>query len=140
MASRRLLMKSERKAQTGRTAKAITMATTLEIQKEHCPGLYDSATGEGLVAEKVVDVTDDVHNERTVLLYTSAKRGRIVQITFPYPDEVYMGAHTHFFLDELQQPVRPQDDTFSSIAKRLGYSRENFRNLVIEHAPEIAVQ
>ena len=57
-------------------------------------GLYDSDTGESLAAEKIVDVTDkQCDGEQSVLIYTRAKRGRIVQLQ--------QGAlRVHYFLDE----------------------------------------
>lgn len=115
------------------------MATVVAINpKEHRVALYDSETLDSLVTEKVVDVTEDLpeaNRERTVFLYTRAKRGPIVQIAHPYHGEVYMGAHTHFFIDELRDYVAPRDDTFGCLAKRAGISRARLLKLVTEHAP-----
>lgn len=74
------------------------MAQIVEIDDaEHSPGMYDSANGVSLVAERVVDVTEDCPSgERTILLYTTAKRGPIVQIAHPYEGRKYMGSHIHF--------------------------------------------
>lgn len=107
------------------------MATPIEITEEHTPGLYDSATGDGLKAEKVVDVTGDCAGggERVLVLYTTAKRGRIAQIAYPYPGEEYMGAHIHFFIDE------PPCDSFAHTADRLGLSAASLRRLLVENAP-----
>lgn len=108
----------------------------LGIEKEHDAGLYDSDTGKSLTTQRVIDITDDCPSgERTVLLYTSARRGRIVQITFPYPNEVYMGAHTHFFVDELRRSVAPRDDTFGLLAKRIGLPRKHLIGMIEKHAP-----
>lgn len=117
------------------------MAKVLEITKEYDIGLYDSATGESLKTEKAVDITEDCpkasERERVILLFTTAKRGRIVQIGRPYPGEVYMGAHIHFFVDELKRLVAERNDTFSREARIVGLTKAALLNLVKEHAPEL---
>jgi hypothetical protein len=94
-------------------------------------GLYDSATGESLVTRKAVDVTDDCPSgERTILLYTQAKRGPIVQICNPYEDEpAKMGMHVHFFIDELDRD-NEIGEVFASHASRLGHSAKSLLKLV----------
>lgn len=109
------------------------MGTEIEITEDHKPGLYDSDTRESLTAEKVVDISDDCRTnmERVVLLFTRAKRGRIVQVAYPYPGEAYMGAHIHFFYDE------PTCDSFAHTAKRLGLTAAGFLRLIKKNAPQI---
>lgn len=113
------------------------MATVVEIDpNEHRPGMYDSDTGVTLEAKKVVDITDDCPSgERTILLYTQAKRGLIVQIAHPYDHEKYMGSHIHFFVDEISRPVSARDDTFSTTARRAGLGRDQFHRLITLNAP-----
>lgn len=115
------------------------MAQLVEIDdREHRPGLYDSANGVSLVAVRVVDITEDCPSgERTVLLYTNAERGPIVQIAHPYENQKYMGSHIHFFINELDDEVPPRDDTFSSTAARAGMSRMALRRLIEENAPAL---
>lgn len=115
------------------------MAQIVEIDDaEHSPGLYDSANGVSLVAERVVDITEDCPSgERTVLLYTTAKRGPVVQIAHPYPNRKYFGSRIHFFINELGDEVAPRDDTFGSTAKRAGIDREAFRRLIEANAPAV---
>lgn len=116
------------------------MAQIVEIDDaEHSPGMYDSANGVSLVAERVVDVTEDCPSgERTILLYTTARRGPIVQIAHPYEGRKYMGSHIHFFINELGDEVAPRDDTFSSTAARAGMGRAAFRRLIEENAPAVS--
>ena len=116
------------------------MGRELAITAEHDPGLYDSATGLSLTAEKVVDISDDCSSgERTILLFTRAKRGRIVQVTFPYPDHLYMGSHTHFFVDEpLGGCADGRGDSFTPLAARAGFSASDFAALLKQLAPETA--
>ena len=58
-------------------------------------GLFDSDTDESLEAEKVVDVTDSQNRaEKALLVYTTAKRGRIVQL------QSGKSVCIHYFLDE----------------------------------------
>ncbi|MDA2922547.1 hypothetical protein MYX07_04765 [Patescibacteria group bacterium AH-259-L07] len=117
------------------------MATILDITAEHNPGLCDSDTGESCVTEKVVDVTEECpganEKERRILLYTRARRGRIVQITHPYKGKEYMGSHIHFFVDELdaEMHVAPGHDTFGSWASELGLDKSALRTLIETHAP-----
>lgn len=113
------------------------MAKIVEIDDaEHCPGLYDSANGVSLVAERVVDITEDCPTgERTVLLYTTAKRGPIVQIAHPYEGRKYVGSHIHFFINELGDKVQPRDDSFGMTARRAGLTRATFRRLITANAP-----
>ncbi|MDO8664894.1 MAG: hypothetical protein Q7K44_05145 [Candidatus Liptonbacteria bacterium] len=118
------------------------MAQSVKInKKEHDPGLYDSDTGASCKVEKVVDITEDCpkasKKECVILLFTRAKRGRIVQISHPYDGEVYMGSHIHFFVDELDREmcVDPRDDTFGSTANRLGLTKQELRKLIEAQAP-----
>lgn len=115
------------------------MAKIVEIDDaEHRPGLYDSANGVSLAAVRVVDITEDCPSgERTVLLYTNAKRGPIVQIAHPYENQKYMGSHIHFFINELGNEVAPRDDTFGSTAQRSGLERQAFRKLIEANAPPV---
>lgn len=113
----------------------------LTLTEEHNLGLYDSATGETIKPEKGVDITQECPeltypDSRCILLYGRAKdRGRLVQITFPHKDEVYMGSHTHFFVDELSHPVRPQNDTFAIMCRQVGLSRQSLIAIIRENAP-----
>ena len=120
------------------------MARELKIKSaEHDPGLYDSATGKNLDAEKVVDITDDCpganQKRRAVLLFTTAQRGRIVQMARPYPKEVYTGRHIHFFVDELENEMRAAESVvaFGSWAKELGLSKSDLRAMIEKHAPTV---
>lgn len=108
--------------------------TEIEIDSDYDPGLYDSDTGESLVAEKVVDATAACPSgERTILLYTRAKRGRIVQIVHPFTGEKYRGSHIHFFVDELRfDPVG-----LRRIARRAGLSAVKALRLIRDNAPAL---
>jgi hypothetical protein len=111
------------------------MPALLEIEPEYCPGLYDSDTGLSLVTERVVDITEDcLSGERTILLFTRAKRGRIVQIAHPYEGKKYMGSNIHFFVDELRRYVMPRDDSFGVTARRTGLRRTRFAKLKLRSA------
>ena len=119
------------------------MAKIVKInEKKHDSRLYDSDTNVSCRTEKVVDITEDCpkarQKERAVLLlFTRAKRGRIVQISRPYGGEVYMGSHTHFFVEELdcEMHVAPRDDTFGLMADQLGLTKTGFRDLIKAQAP-----
>lgn len=57
--------------------------------------LFDSDTGKNLETLKEVDVTaEQTRAKKAVLLYTKAKRGRIVQLQSD-------GIRIHYFLDEI---------------------------------------
>lgn len=109
------------------------MPTAIEIDdKVHSPGLYDSANGVSMVAERVMDITDDCPSgERTMLLYTRAQRGPIVQIAHPYEGEQFMGSHIHFFINEIE----PGDPSFEMIARRAGLDPVDMFKLVERFAP-----
>ena len=117
------------------------MSKEIKLTDEHDIGLYDSATGDSIAAEKAVDITEDCpsasERNRAVLLFARAKRGRIVQIARPYHGEVYMGSHIHFFIDELDHEMRvsPWDDTFGSTASLLGLTKKALRSLIETNAP-----
>lgn len=115
------------------------MPIEVQMTKDHDPGLYDSDTGDDLVAERVVDITADCPSgRRTVLLFTRAKRGRIVQITHPWDGEVYFGSHTHFFVDELGREMsRPEgDDILGLWADLCGLSKADLAQKIVELAPQ----
>ncbi len=118
------------------------MAKTVEInRKEHKAGLSDSDTGKTCKTEKVVDITEDCpkanKKERAVLLFTRAKRGRIVQICRPYENEIYTGSCIHFFVDELDREMHasPPFDTFGMTAEELGLTKSALRSLIEVQAP-----
>ncbi|MDB5616041.1 hypothetical protein [Tardiphaga sp.] len=109
------------------------MPTAIAIdEKVHSPGLYDSANGVSLVAERVVDITDDCpSSERTMLLYTRAKRGPIVQIVHPYDNQQFMGSAIHFFINEIE----PGDPSFDMTARRAGLDPMDMFKLVERLSP-----
>lgn len=101
----------------------------VEISDAHDPQLFDSDTGKSLTPICVVDITDMIPDgERTLLLYTRAERGRIVQVTTPYEREEYMGAHTHFFVDESDGLMRER-------ARRHGLDPDVFVETLRKFAP-----
>ncbi len=61
-------------------------------------GLYDSANGKSLATLAAVEVPDC--ECRTILLYTKAERGLIVQIVHPYKGQNY-GSASHYHINEL---------------------------------------
>lgn len=88
-------------------------------------GLYDSATGEDLSTLKVVDVTDwQTRGNFAALLFTQAKRGRIVQLRSD-------GVRIHYFLDEPGGKDLMWED-----CARFGFARGDLYNLALRHAPE----
>jgi hypothetical protein len=107
-------------------------------------GLFDSDTNVSLKVTKAVDITSHCHlsederSDRVLLLFTRAKRGRIVQIGLASPGE-NIGISINFFVDELDRKMNaePQDDSFGSWTKRLGLtSKEKFQRLITRHAPD----
>jgi hypothetical protein len=118
------------------------MAQNVKINKrEHVLGLYDSDTGKSCKTEKVVDITEDCpkadSKKRVILLFTRARRGRIVQISRPYDGRVSMGSHIHFFVDELDREMRATspNDTFGLTAHQLGLTKQELRKIIEEQAP-----
>ena len=75
-------------------------------------GLYDSETGDSLSAEKVVDVSEfQDEGLESSLVFTRAKRGRIVQL--------HCGALViHYFLDEPRGRKMIDEDS-----ERFGFGR-----------------
>jgi len=59
-----------------------------------------------------------------------------VQITSPYPGEIYMGAGVHFFIDEIERDNDPRDDPFLGWARRAGLSRPSMLELIKANAPD----
>lgn len=118
------------------------MAKVIKINKrKHKSILYDSETGASCMTEKVVDITEDCpkasRKDQAVLLFTRAKRGRIVQITRPYKGAVNMGSRIHFFVDELDREMHADQryNTFGLTANRLGLTKLELRTLIETHAP-----
>lgn len=109
----------------------------VEIDSDYVPSLYDSDTGLCLITEKVVDITEDCPTgERTILLFTRAKRGPIVQVCHPYEGHKYFGSHIHFFINELDRDIDARDDSFASTALRAGLSRWALRELIENAKPQ----
>jgi hypothetical protein len=88
-------------------------------------GLYDSATGKSLEVIKTVDVTaEQTRATEALMLFTEAKRGRIVQFRSD-------GMRIHYFLDEPSGHEMMTED-----AERFGFAPGRFHILALHHAPE----
>jgi len=87
-------------------------------------GLYDSDTGESLRAEHEADVTrHQTWSDVATLVYTTAKRGRIVQLQTGM-------LSVHYFLDEPQS-----QHLMDEHAARFGFAPGDLRRLATENAP-----
>lgn len=90
-------------------------------------GLYDSATGDSLSAEHDVDVTaHQTRSDTAALVYTTAKRGRIVQLQSD-------SLRVHYFMDEASGQTMMDEDS-----ERFGFAPGALRKLAHEHAPRSA--
>ena len=88
-------------------------------------GLYDSDTQESLVAEKIVDVTlEQSRNDNSRLIYTRAKKGRIVQLQSD-------GMRIHYFFDSPSGREMITEDS-----ERFGFAPGKLLELAIANAPE----
>lgn len=100
-------------------------------------GLYDSDTGATITTEKVVEQLTP-SGDRIVLAYGRAKRGLLVQITFPYnrtPGAETIGMSVHFFMDDLTPPARREDKTLATMARIAGMKQADFVALLRREAP-----
>ena len=85
-------------------------------------GLYDSDTGQPLVAIKEIDVSDmQSWGDEAFLVYTEAKRGRIVQLQCGT-------MRLHYFYDEPASKRKIEED-----GSRRGFP--NMLAVVLENAP-----
>lgn len=90
-------------------------------------GLYDSDTQESLEAIKEVDVTaEQTHAKEAKLIFTKAKRGRIVQLNAD-------GMRVHYFLDEPSGHKMMTEDS-----ERFGFAPGRLHILALHHAPELS--
>lgn len=88
-------------------------------------GLYDSDTGESLTATHSVDVSQhQTWSETAALVYTTAKRGRIVQLQTGC-------SSVHYFLDEPGSMAMMDEDE-----ARFGFAPSTLRKLAHENAPK----
>lgn len=102
----------------------------VEITDVHDVGLYDSDTGESLKPERLIDISGDGAVRRTLLMFTRAKRGRIIKIVQPYEGEEWMGSSTHYFVDEPASEQMIRED-----ARRWGCRPDDLVALIKQHAP-----
>lgn len=86
-------------------------------------GIYDSDTGESLHATHISDLGHDASGEPLALAYTTAKRGRIVQVRAG-------SLRCHYFMDESTM----QEDA-DRIGRWLEMSGENALRIIRERAP-----
>jgi hypothetical protein len=112
------------------------MPQTLPNPERFHFGLYDSDTGKSLTPDRVIEITDICPNYLEggcFLLYTNAKRGRLVQIRLPYETGVTIGTSIHFSLDSLDRELRMPngDNTLMSTANQLGLSGERFIGVLL---------
>jgi len=90
-------------------------------------GLCDSDTGQSLVAIKEVNVSDlQSWSDEAWLVYTEAKRGRIVQLQSG-------SVHIHYFYDEPASQRMIEED-----GSRRGFP--NMLAVVLENAPPASVE
>jgi hypothetical protein len=87
-------------------------------------GLYDSATGDILKPQKVVDVSaHQIEGDPAQLVFTTAKRGRIVQLQRGC-------SRIHYFLDEDHGKEMMMEDS-----ERFGFGPGRLPALAAENAP-----
>jgi hypothetical protein len=80
-------------------------------------GLFDSANGNSLEVDKVLDVTAICpHSKQVVIKYTTAVRGRIAQLNHWYEKGVDLGTQTHFFINEFTPEELAKDEVFKGFA------------------------
>lgn len=101
--------------------------------------MYDSESGGTLVTEKYIEMTEKFPHmpseQRVFFLYTTAKRGRIVKMIFPYPGKDY-GSSTHFFFDELSgEGKKDIDQSFQNRAAGLRVTPQQLLEIIKENAP-----
>jgi hypothetical protein len=94
--------------------------------------LYDSANGNTIYADKVVDITTFCSNSKqTVLKYANAERGRIVQICDLYEHGKDLGTVIHYFVDELTPEQFVEE--LKLRASILGCSANKLTELILEN-------
>lgn len=106
-------------------------------------GLYDSDTDQSLLISTVVDITDHCvgrsHNERVLLRYTQARRGRIVEVVDCYAGKDF-GVSRHFFFDEMKSGRlidRDLQECWNTQARSLGMNSQQLLAIVLEYAPAV---
>lgn len=89
------------KGETKRDMSQLTETELLTIAKPELR-LYDSETGESVMACKIVDATHlCADSKRCVIKYAHAKRGVIFQICDWYEADKDLGTTVHYFLNEM---------------------------------------
>jgi len=86
-------------------------------------GLYDSADGSNVVAEKRVDVSKYAGGKPSELWFMTVKRGRIVQLRSGC-------AQIHYFMDEMRGRRMMNEDS-----ERFGFRPRQLLALALKHAP-----
>lgn len=115
----------------------------VQITVEPSPKLgFDTLTGKSLIAERIVEITEDFPEREGVyksvyLVYTRGFLSQLVQVTFSgvltYRDDVTVS----FSIEGLDgwDTLESKHDTPASAAKRLGTTKEILRSTIRQHAP-----
>jgi len=99
-------------------------------------GLYDSATGDSVLATKIVDATEFCReSKRCVIKYGEVKRGALFQICDWYEANEDMGATIHYFLDEQTPEQLSQCGGFELRAFLVGIHPLKLAEFIYENRP-----
>jgi len=86
-------------------------------------GMYDSATGETVIADKCIDLTGFCPKSKQVIVkYANVKRGRVAQIINLYEKCDDIGVCVHYHINELTKESLAKDSVFENLSSSLGCS------------------
>jgi hypothetical protein len=94
---------------------------------KHELGLYDSSSGESIVAYKIIDATVLCPlSKRCVIKYAIDSIGKVAQINEWYDRDVDLGSSVHYHINNLTVHELSTDLVFMSFANKLGINPSNF--------------
>jgi len=115
------------------------MNTIMEELKEFKSsklGLYDSATGETVLAEKVINlITKSDFEGQAVVKYAQVERGLIAQICQWYEKGRDLGSVVHYHINEITPQKLAEDSVFIRTANIIGYKPIDLAVVIYHNAP-----
>ena len=115
------------------------MNTTMQELKEFKKsplGMYDSATGESVFADKVIDlITERGYDGQAVVKYAKVKRGLIAQLCQWYKKGEDLGMTLHYHINEMTIDSLGDDPVFAIHAEMIGYKPNDLAIIIYANAP-----
>ena len=114
-----------------------TIMNELTEFKKSSLGLYDSANGKSVVAEKVIDlIVPREFKGQAVVKYAKVQKGTIAQICQWYEKGKDLGMTIHYHISQMTPGQLSEDQNFQSHSRMVGYNPIDLATIIYENSPQ----